>query len=284
MLGVVNVFSAILLLFVLLVYFIVALVADVLMKGLYLAHQEPYVRKIIYVFSKGMQLLLKLWGTQIYVEECAVKIPTPPPIIFVASHHSSLDILLLINALEKDMGQRKLGFVSRQGLDQWLPCISFYLRKYCYSLKGTLKNRDECFQSDQVLLPKFAQALNAQKDCVIIFPEGVKPIKSQEYCRRFNRNGLRVLIKNMPDAVIIPIAITGSGNFYTTPRKFTHFFQNLPRFFSTIHISILAPIKASSIEQKIDGVQDKIFAEFNRLNDSLIDQQNKKIRKRKWIR
>lgn len=273
--------NALLLVLVILIWFPAALLADFIMRIFYAIKLEKHALTTLYYLSFFTEKLLKAWGTRINFDN-NIKIEENKPIIFVCNHHSSLDILLLVTKLCQRIDNRKLGFISRSGLDKNIPAISVYLRKYCYSLKGIDESKSSLGTSDQHLLPLFAQGINQQKNAVVLFPEGVKPIKDQEYCRRFSRNGFRILLEHMPDAQLIPIVIKGSGDFYTTPRRIAHVFKHLPTPFTTIEINMLPPIKGTCIESKINHAQRLIFNEFERLNEHASMRAEQGTEKRKW--
>jgi len=46
------------------------------------------------------------------------------------------------------------------------------------------------------------------KHAVVIFPEGTRSKDGRP--KRFSQNGLRLLVENMPDALIVPVTINGS--------------------------------------------------------------------------
>lgn len=216
-----------------------------------------------------VQLLLRGWGTTFtynLAERSKQRLDNNRPIVFVSSHHSSFDILLLINVLGTLLKNREVRFISRSGLNKYIPLISFYLRQFCFSLpRRRSGNRVEDKRLAHAHLAEFARAQAADNGAVVIFPEGMKDVYAREHNARFRRMGLKILLQEMPDALLVPVVIKGTRDFYTTGRSLRQVFHQLPNFFTRIELSILPAVNGNSIDQKIDMAEDQIANEYQRL-------------------
>lgn len=211
----------------------------------------------------------RLWGLRVSSNHESIEFPAERPIVLVSSHHSSLDMCFLLGLLENAFGDRNLRFVSRPGLDRGLPTISFYIKQYCYSLgsAGAFKARRK--KEDRLHMAQYCQQMNRDNGVVTIFPEGVKARELPEHSGSFNPNGLRLMLENMPDAVVVPLAIKGSGDFYCTPRQWKHLLQGVPQFGVSVKLSMLPPLEPRNYASKaalIAHCETLISNEYERLS------------------
>ncbi|MFK7992976.1 MAG: 1-acyl-sn-glycerol-3-phosphate acyltransferase [Granulosicoccus sp.] len=266
-----------------------ACITDCVIKLLHYLRFKSASRVFFVKFSQFTELLLKFWGTRIEIDTSAMNIDQRRPVLFVSSHHSSMDVTLLGNHLSRCIKYRKLSFVCRGGLDRWLPAFSFYTRQYCYSLtrrgaKSALGSSP--FALDEPGLAEFATRIDSDGDALVIFPEGVKPINDAEGCRSFRRKGLRILLENMPNAQIVPIGIAGTGSFYTTPRSFKDVTNNWPRFNRRLQVQLLPVLhdfQLTSIEDTIDILEAQIFASYEKLRNPKATACQLNGLNQKWI-
>jgi len=260
-------------------------IADPIVKLASRFGRKQLVWKITCGTAYIVQQLLRGWGTKItynlrknsepscFDEPCFVearfdeaRFVENRPIVFVSSHHSSFDIILLINVLGKFLKNRDLKFISRAGLDRYIPLISFYLRQCCFSLprRRALASVEDK-QIAHARLTQFARTQASENGAVVIFPEGMKDVSASEHNARFRRNGLQILLQEMPDALLVPVVIKGTRDFYTTGRSLSQLFHQLPAFFTHIEISILPAVCGNSIDQRIDIAEERIASEYRRL-------------------
>lgn len=249
-------------------WLVLLLMTDPVLRLLVRRKNTNAVRKFIGSGARFGFSIFKLWGLKVTSNQASVRLPSDRPIIFVASHHSSLDMCFLLGILEKTIGNRNLRFVARPGLDRGIPIISYYIKSYCYSLgsAGAYKARKQ--KQDKVLMALFSQKMNAENGVLTIFPEGIKPRNLAEHSRTFNTSGLSVIIENMPDALVVPLAIKGTGEFYCTPRKWKHLFSGFPRFGISIKVSLLPALEQSDYSDMgalINHCEALIHKEYHRL-------------------
>ncbi|WP_316769484.1 lysophospholipid acyltransferase family protein [Pedobacter frigiditerrae] len=146
-------------------------------------------------------------------------LPTDRPIIFVANHQSMYDIPGIIWFLRKHHPK----FISKIELTKNIPSISYNLRVG----GGANINRKDSKQSVSELI-KLGRRMKENTWSTVIFAEGTRAKDGQ--IKPFNVGGIATLLKVVPDALIVPIAIENSwkivryGKFFLTvgnPVKWT---------------------------------------------------------------
>ncbi len=137
-------------------------------------------------------------GTR-YTFENKQTIPTDRPLLIVTNHQSMYDIPPLIWYMRKYHPK----FVSKIELGKGIPSVSFNLR----NSGSALIDRKDPKQSI-VELQKLGKYIEANKRSAVIFPEGTR--SRNGIPKPFRTTGLKVLIKNAPSALIVPISINNS--------------------------------------------------------------------------
>lgn len=140
---------------------------------------------------------------------------TPPehePLIFVSNHQSMYDIPYIIWIMRRYHPK----FISKRELGKWIPSISFALR----NMGSVLIDRKD--QGGAIgAIEAFARTMYEKKFAAVIFPEGTRARDGK--VKNFKSAGLGALLKNMPNAKIVPIAIDGSWElvrYYLFPIPF----------------------------------------------------------------
>ncbi|TDE14567.1 lysophospholipid acyltransferase family protein [Dyadobacter psychrotolerans] len=144
---------------------------------------------------------LYLTGARITLNKQS-EIPEDRPIIFVANHQSTFDIPAIIWFLRKYHPR----FVSKIELAKGVPSISYNLRKS----GAALINRKDGKQAI-VEIARLGKLIQDEKSSAIIFPEGTRTATG--IMKPFVAGGVATLLKRAPDAIIIPVAINGTGSF-----------------------------------------------------------------------
>ncbi len=142
-----------------------------------------------------------LTGSHVHFKNTA-QLPDGRPLIFVANHQSMFDIPGLIWFLRKYYPL----FVSKIELAKGIPGISYNLRVG----GAALINRKDGKQA-VVEIAKLGKRIHDTKGSAAIFPEGTR--SSSGTMRPFAAGGLMALLKKAPDALVIPVAIQGTGAF-----------------------------------------------------------------------
>ena len=129
-------------------------------------------------------------------------IPENVPIIFVANHQSLYDIVGLIWYLRRFHPK----FVSKKELGKGVPSISYNLR-----VGGSvLIDRKEPKQALPII-KSLGEYIEKTGRSAMIFPEGTRSKTGKP--KEFSQTGLKILCKNAPSAVIVPITINNSWKF-----------------------------------------------------------------------
>lgn len=126
-------------------------------------------------------------------------LPVNRPIIFIANHQSMYDIAPMIWHLRKYHAK----FISKIELTKGIPSISFNLKHG----GGANINRKDSKQAVIEIL-KLAQRMKANNWSAVIFPEGTR--SKNGLLKPFAVGGVATILKKVPNALIVPIAISGS--------------------------------------------------------------------------
>ncbi|TYP76194.1 lysophospholipid acyltransferase family protein [Aquimarina intermedia] len=135
-------------------------------------------------------------------------LPKNRSLIIVSNHQSMFDIPLLSWYLRK----YKPKFISKIELGKGIPSISYNLRKG----GNVLIDRKNPKQSLPAL-SKFGKFISENNFAAVIFPEGTRSRTGKP--KDFAHTGLKILLKNAPDALVVPVTINNSwklleyGNF-----------------------------------------------------------------------
>lgn len=141
---------------------------------------------------------LRILGTSFKLKTLK-NIPKNAPVLIVSNHQSLWDIPPLIWHFRKLHPK----FVSKIELATGIPSVSYNLR-HGGSVLINRKNPKQALSE----MNKFANYLNQYKRSGVIFPEGTRSRTGVP--KRFQRKGLELLIKKMPDAYILPVTINNS--------------------------------------------------------------------------
>jgi 1-acyl-sn-glycerol-3-phosphate acyltransferase len=148
-----------------------------------------------------MKTLLVLGATCTFHNEH--ELPSDRPLILVANHQSLYDIPAIFWYLRK----HHIKFVAKKELGKGIPSISFNLR-HGGSVMIDRKDQRQALPA----LKKFAEYIGEHNYAAVIFPEGTRSRDGQP--KRFAPNGVKMLLKYAPNAVIVPITINNSWRLY----------------------------------------------------------------------
>ena len=156
----------------------------------------------------GLGLMRLFWGFRLRIEGELPATVATRPFIVVANHSSPADIAVLVHLFEL----RHPIWVARAGLGRGIPYYSYALRRF----NGFLLRRGQRAEN-LAGLRKLGERLEREHLGAVIFPEGRKTADSYRQLAAFRRDGLEALLAGAPTAVVVPIAILGTGDFYTSP-------------------------------------------------------------------
>ncbi|WP_328515273.1 lysophospholipid acyltransferase family protein [Aquimarina aquimarini] len=126
-------------------------------------------------------------------------LPEDKPLIIVSNHQSMFDIPMISWYLRK----HKPKFISKIELGKGIPSISFNLRHG----GNVLIDRKNPKQSIPAL-SKFGKFVAQNNFSAVIFPEGTRSRNGKP--KSFAPTGLKILFKNAPDALVVPVTINNS--------------------------------------------------------------------------
>ena len=127
------------------------------------------------------------------------KIPTDKPLIIVSNHQSMNDIPPIIWYMRSHHPK----FVSKIELGKGIPSVSFNLRHG----GSALTDRKDSKQA-LVAIAKLGKYIEKHNRSAVIFPEGTRSRTGKP--KKFQTTGLKVLMKQAPSALIVPISINNS--------------------------------------------------------------------------
>ncbi|WP_316777302.1 lysophospholipid acyltransferase family protein [Pedobacter antarcticus] len=126
-------------------------------------------------------------------------LPQGRPIIFIANHQSMYDIPALIWFLRK----YHVKFISKIELTKGIPSISYNLKHG----GGANINRKDSKQAVSEII-KLGRRMKSNNWSTMIFAEGTRAKDGQ--LKPFQVGGIATLLKAVPDALIVPVAIENS--------------------------------------------------------------------------
>ncbi len=127
------------------------------------------------------------------------QLPLDRPIIFVANHQSMYDIPGLIWFLRK----YHVKFISKIELTKGIPSISFNLK---YGGGANIDRKDSKQAVSEII--KLGRRMKEHTWSAMIFPEGTRSKDGR--LKPFQVGGIATLLKVVPNALIVPVAIENS--------------------------------------------------------------------------
>ncbi len=127
------------------------------------------------------------------------ELPLGRPIIFIANHQSMYDIPALIWFLRKYHAK----FISKIELTKGIPSISYNLK---YGGGANIDRKDSKQAISEII--KLGRRMKENNWSTMIFPEGTRSKTGQ--LKPFQVGGIATLLKIVPQALIVPVAIENS--------------------------------------------------------------------------
>jgi len=127
------------------------------------------------------------------------QLPEGRPIIFIANHQSMYDIPALIWFLRK----YHVKFISKIELTKGIPSISFNLK---YGGGANINRKDSKQAVSEIL--KLGRRMKDNNWSAMIFAEGTRAKDGR--MKPFQVGGIATLLKSVPNALIVPVAIENS--------------------------------------------------------------------------
>ena len=200
-------------------------------------------QSIVNIMNWFLNKSLLILGVRVKVEN-KHKLPEGETLLFISNHQSMFDIPPIIWHFRKQVPK----FVSKKELGRGIPSISFNLRHG----GAALIDRKDRKQSLTEMI-NFAKRIKANKWSAVIFPEGTRARDGKP--KKFATNGIKMLLKYNPEALIVPLTINNSWKIF----KYGKFPLGIG---SPLTIKTHEPIKADSLpfEELIEKLQSTISA------------------------
>lgn len=171
------------------------------------------------------------------------KLPTDKPLIVICNHQSMWDIPPLIWKFRK----HHLKFIAKKELAKNIPSISYNL-KYGGSVVIDRKKPTEAV----VKIRLFSKYILAKNYAVCIFPEGTRNPKGE--IRPFKSGGLKALLEEMPNALIVPVAIKDTGKIDSSGK----FLKNIGINISYTLLAVRS-IEIDQLEQQLSEIRKEMM-------------------------
>lgn len=174
-------------------------------------------------------------------------LPRGRSIIFIANHQSMFDIPPLIWHLRAYHAK----FISKIELTRNIPSVSFNL------LHGGGANIDRNDPKQSIMeLMKLGQRMKDNTWSAVIFPEGTRSKTGQ--LKPFNTAGVATLLKKVPDALLVPVAIENSW-------KVVRYGAYPLSFGEQIRLTVLEPIepKGMTADEAVKASEAAIRLQLN---------------------
>ncbi|HLP04833.1 MAG TPA: lysophospholipid acyltransferase family protein [Paludibacter sp.] len=135
--------------------------------------------------------------------EFRAKLPEGKPLILVANHQSIFDIMLIGWFLRKYHPK----YVSKIELGRNIPSVSFNL-KHGGSVLIDRKDPKQALPA----LKQMGEYIQQHNRSTVIYPEGTRSHNGKPGA--FAQNGLKILCKYAPDALVVPLTINNSWKMF----------------------------------------------------------------------
>lgn len=194
-------------------------------------------KKSVTILNFFIMRCTNVLGTR-YAFHNSFELPTNRPIIIVSNHQSMYDIPGIIWYFRKNHPK----FISKKELGKGIPSVSYNLRHGGSALIDRKDSRQALME-----ISKFGKYISQTKRTAVIFPEGTRSRTGKP--KRFAVNGLKILFKTVPDAVIVPLTINNSWKLL----KFGKFPMGLG---NKVTFTTHQPIELKSYENKDQLILD----------------------------
>lgn len=131
------------------------------------------------------------------------ELPTGKPLIFVANHQGIFDIMTMGWFLRRFHPK----YVSKIELGKNIPSVAFNLK---YGGSALIDRKDP--RQALPALKKMGEYIQSTGRSVVIYPEGTR--SRDGHPGTFANNGLKILCKYAPDALVVPITINNSWRIF----------------------------------------------------------------------
>lgn len=189
---------------------------------------ESAQQKATHLLNGSILLAFRIAGNRLSFNN-SFELPHDKPSIIIANHQSLWDIVGIYWYLRKTNPV----FVSKIELAKGIPSISYNLRKSGAALINR-KNRKQAI----VEISKLGKKLEKEGRAGVIFAEGTRSKDGK--VKQFNIGGISMLLNKSPDAIIIPLAISGTSRMEASKRYRINAFKK-------VNWTVLEPFSATGL-------------------------------------
>lgn len=196
---------------------------------------------VVSYLNFALMNLLKILGTRIKFHNF-IKISTKEPLIIVSNHQSMWDIPPIMWLFRKHHPK----FIAKKELSRFIPSISFNIN-YGGSIAIDRKKPHESIER----IRGFGKNNKENNFSICIFPEGTRTRDGK--VRKFKTGGVEALIEEMPNALIVPVAIKNTGQIDNNTKY-------LKKLWVKVSYTQLKPRKISldSVKKELDIIREEI--------------------------
>jgi 1-acyl-sn-glycerol-3-phosphate acyltransferase len=202
-------------------------------------------KKSVSIMNWVIMRCTNILGTR-YTLTFPENMPPQGPVIIVTNHQSLYDIPPIIWHLRKYHPK----FVSKKELGRGIPSVSYNLR---HGGSVLIDRKDRRQAADE--LTKLGAYIQETRRSAVIFPEGTRSRNGEP--KPFRTLGLITLLKNAPDAWILPITINNSWKMFR--------YGKFPNGIGThIRFTIHSPVKWNpNNKEQLNEVEQQIVTHLD---------------------
>jgi 1-acyl-sn-glycerol-3-phosphate acyltransferase len=155
--------------------------------------------KSVSYLNYSLMWTMRILGTRIKFNGFT-KIAHDKPVLIIMNHQSMWDIPPVVWKLR----HKHPKYIAKESLAKYIPSISYNL-KHGGSIVINRKKPEESIKK----IKAFAQFINEKKYSLCIYPEGTRSRDGK--VQPFKTLGVKSILKEIPDLLIVPIAIKNTG-------------------------------------------------------------------------
>ncbi|MFT4603284.1 MAG: 1-acyl-sn-glycerol-3-phosphate acyltransferase, partial [Arenicella sp.] len=155
--------------------------------------------RVTTAFNFSLMRLLWVLGTSIKFVGFK-KLTREQPIVILSNHQSMWDVPALMWKFKRHHPK----FIVKEELSRFIPSVSFNVN-HGGSVAIDRSKPTESLER----IREFAKMINDKKYAVCIFPEGTRTMNGP--MKPFKKSGIESILKEIPNALFIPVAIKNTG-------------------------------------------------------------------------
>lgn len=179
-------------------YLVILLGYDILQRIALFCFGHNAHDRVIYALNFDAVGLFQITNTRLKISGAAPD-RADKPYIIVANHQALSDIPMLYTVFPA----LKCRYIAKKELANWLPAISFNLRR---GLNALIDRKDPRQALEQI--QTIGRHMRERRFATVIFPEGTRA--KDGVMKKFRTAGVVSLMEAVPEAEVIPVALDNS--------------------------------------------------------------------------